>query len=333
MNALIGFLIASAVGLTGIGGGSFTVPALVLLVGLAANSAVGTAFVFAGVLRLIAAPFYLANRHVHWRYLWLLVLGAVPGLLIGTYVLRLLSSAGSPFVVILLGILLTGSSSVTFVPRVQNRRFAQKNSFWLPWLALPIGMESGFSSAGAGALGTVLLLNYSEMTPPEVVGTDILFGLVLAALGSAFHWKFGSINGPVLIQLLEGGVPGVILGCVFARRVPARKLKLVIAVIAIFAGLQLIWSGSRSLMARKPSKTTMLRINQPSYQWATVGAAASLSLGFLFQQSFWPLSEGCLVRPRGMDLGQFAVRDGHLHEFSLRSLSSSCIAFCGTRWN
>lgn len=248
MHILIGFLIALAVGLTGIGGGSFTVPALVLIAGIPAETAVGTAFVFAGVLRLIAAPFYLAGRHIHGRYLWLLSLGAVPGLLLGTYVLRLLSSkANSPVVVILLGLLLTASSSITFIPRAQNRDFAKKNSSWLPWLALPIGVEAGFSSAGAGALGTVLLLNYSEMTPPEVVGTDILFGLVLAVLGSAFHWKFGSINGHVLKQLLEGGIPGVIIGCASARYLPARKLKFVIALIAIFAGLQLVWSGSKTL--------------------------------------------------------------------------------------
>ncbi len=252
MQYLIGFLIALAVGLTGIGGGSFTVPALVLIVGLPAGASVGTAFVFAGVLRLIAGPFYLAGRHIHWRYLWLLVLGAVPGLAIGTYVLRLLSSnAGSPTVVILLGLLLTASSSVTFVPRVQNQGFARKNSSWLPWLALPIGVEAGFSSAGAGALGTVLLLNYSEMTPPEVVGTDILFGLVLAVLGSAFHVKFGAISSTVLVRLLEGGIPGVMIGCLCAKRVPARKLKVVIALIAIFAGLQLVWTGARTLMAQR----------------------------------------------------------------------------------
>ena len=255
MHILIGFLIALAVGLTGIGGGSFTVPALVLIAGLAAETAVGTAFVFAGVLRLIAAPFYLAGRQIHGRYLWLLSLGAVPGLLLGTYILRILSSnANSPVVVILLGVLLTASSSITFIPRAQNRNFAKKNSRWLPWLALPIGVEAGFSSAGAGALGTVLLLNYSEMTPPEVVGTDILFGLVLAVLGSAFHWKFGSINGHILTQLLEGGIPGVIIGCASARYLPARKLKFVIALIAIFAGLQLVWTGSRTLMSRRVHK-------------------------------------------------------------------------------
>jgi uncharacterized protein len=314
MNASIGFLIALAVGLTGIGGGSFTVPALVLIVGLAANSAVGTAFVFAGVLRLIAAPFYLLNRHVHWRYLWLLLLGAVPGLLIGTYVLRLLSSgASSPVVVILLGVLLTASSGVTFGPRVQNRRFAERNARWLPWLSLPIGIESGFSSAGAGALGTVLLLNYSEMAPPEVVGTDIFFGLVLAVLGSAFHWKFGSISGQVLVQLLEGGVPGVILGCIFARRVPARKLKLVIALIAIFAGLQLIWSGSSSLVAKTSTKASRTMVD-PRLEWAGVGTAVTILLNLSFPQKSAPVRQKFARDPSGPDNGPFTICHWQLQE-------------------
>ncbi len=251
MNSLLGFLIAAAVGLTGIGGGSFTVPALVLLAGLTAGEAVGTAFLFAGVLRLIAAPFYLFKKQIHTRYLWLLLQGAVPGLLVGTWALRLLNrNAGSPVVILLLGILLAASSSLTFFRRVQNPAFAGKNHRWLPWLALPIGVESGFSSAGAGALGTVLLLNYSEMTPAQVVGTDLLFGLVLAVLGSAFHWTFGSISMPILFELLLGGIPGVVLGCVLARSVPANKLKTVVALVAIFAGLQLVWTGSRTLAAR-----------------------------------------------------------------------------------
>jgi len=259
MNFLIGFLIAIAVGLTGIGGGSFTVPALVLIAGLTAGEAVGTAFLFAGVLRLIAAPFYLLGKHFHARYLWLLLVGAVPGLLLGTLVLRFLGQEGSnPVVIILLGLVLAASSSVTFAPRVQNPGFAQKNSRWLPWLALPIGVEAGFSSAGAGALGTVLLLNYSEMTPPEVVGTDLVFGLVLAVVGGAFHWKFGAINSPVLLQLVAGGVPGVVFGCALSRYVPARKLKLVVALIAIFAGVQLVWNGTHTLLANRAAAALKL---------------------------------------------------------------------------
>jgi len=248
MYSAIGFIVAMAVGMTGIGGGSFTVPALVLFAGLTSGEAVGTAFLFAGVLRLIAAPFYLAGRQIHSKYLWLLLKGAVPGLLLGIGALRLLSrDAGSPLVIVLLGIILAASSGVTFVRRIQNPAFARSNSHWLPWLAVPIGVESGFSSAGAGALGTVLLLNYSEMTPGQVVGTDLLFGLVLAVIGSAFHWSFGSISLPVLLRLLAGGIPGVVCGCLLARRLPAARLKAVVAMIAIFAGLQLVWAGSRKL--------------------------------------------------------------------------------------
>jgi uncharacterized membrane protein YfcA len=259
MHYLIGFLIALAVGLTGIGGGSFTVPALVLLAGLTAGEAVGTAFLFAGVLRLIAAPFYLLGKHIHSRYLWLLLQGAVPGLLVGTWLLRLLSrDAGNPVVILFLGVVLAASSSVTFIRRVQNPAFAGKNHRWLPWLALPIGVESGFSSAGAGALGTVLLLNYSEMTPAQVVGTDLLFGLVLAVIGSAFHWSFGSISMPILFQLLLGGIPGVVLGCLLARRVPANKLKTAVALVAIFAGLQLVWTGSRTLAERRAANVARI---------------------------------------------------------------------------
>jgi len=121
---------------------------------------------------------------------------------------------GSPWVVILLGLLLAASSSVTFVPRMQNPRFARKNARWLPWLAFPIGVESGFSSsAGAGALGTVLLLNYSEMTPPQVVGTDLVFGLVLAIIGGPGIGVLAPSARRFLLQLLAGGVPGVIMGC------------------------------------------------------------------------------------------------------------------------
>src|SRR6202161_1427377 len=256
MHLLLGFLIALAVGLTGIGGGSFTVPALLLIVGLPAGEAVGTAFVFAGVLRLIAAPFYLFRRNVNSRYVRLMLTGAVPGLILGIIALRGLARSGnSPVVVLVLGLLLTVTAGLSFVPKAQNPNFVVKNSRWLPWLALPIGVESGFSSAGAGALGTVLLLNYSEMTPAQVVGTDLLFGLVLAVIGSAFHWSFGSISFPILAQLLLGGIPGVVIGCLLAPKIPANKLKMAVAMVAIFAGLQLVWSGSRWLAGKRTANT------------------------------------------------------------------------------
>lgn len=267
---LIGFVIALAVGLTGIGGGSFTVPALLLFAGLPAGEAVGTAFVFAGFVRLVAAPFYLFSRQIHARYFWLLLRGAVPGLLSGTLVLRFMTArGGSSTVVILLGVVLALTAALHFAPRARKPEFIYRNSQWLPWLAFPIGVESGFSSAGAGTLGTVLLLNYSEMTPSQVVGTDLLFGLVLAVIGGIFHWAIGSISSSVLFPLLLGGLPGVLLGCLLSRRIPAHRLRAVIALLAICAGLQLVVSGVKA----RSQRTT----NAPSDSTAENSPRSSLS--------------------------------------------------------
>jgi uncharacterized membrane protein YfcA len=89
-----------------------------------------------------------------------------------------------------------------------------------------------------------------------VVGTDIVFGLVLATIGTAIHWSLGSISAPVLMQLLLGGIPGVILGCALSHKVPAKRLKAVVAAIAICAGLQLVWSGVRGLGIKSATDTS-----------------------------------------------------------------------------
>jgi uncharacterized membrane protein YfcA len=101
------------------------------------------------------------------------------------------------------------------------------------------------------------------MAPAQVVGTDIVFGLVLATIGSAVHWTFGTISAPVLLQLLAGGVPGVVVGCLLARKVPAQKLKVVVATVALAAGLQLVWSGAHAVAAEHSAAVAKLKIQAP----------------------------------------------------------------------
>ena len=278
-QVIVGFLIAATVGLTGIGGGSFTTPALVLLAGLPAAEAVGTALVFAAVLRVIAAPFYVVRRLVNGKYLRLLLLGAIPGLLLGTWFLRLLHDRSwNPVVLVLIGAVLAASSAVTFIPWLRRPRFARERSGWLSLLALPIGLETGFSSAGAGALGSVLLLNYSELSAAEVVGTDLLFGIGLAVCGSALHLSWGSMNNDVLLRLLAGGIPGVLVGCALAKRVSAGRLRTVIAAVAIILGLQLIWMGSRPLLhALTHNHTARPALTQPEAQTISTSAPSPAS--------------------------------------------------------
>ena len=294
MELVLGFLIAATVGVTGIGGGSFTTPALVLLIGLPASEAVGTAMVFAAILRLIAAPFYLVRRSFDAKYLRFLLIGAVPGLLLGTLLLRLMRTrAWSPIALLIIGVMLTMSSVLTFAPRIRHPHLTRERGRWLSLLALPIGIETGFSSAGAGALGSILLLNFSELPAATVVGTDLLLGIVLAVVGSIFHLSWGSISGASLLRLLAGGIPGVLVGCALAKRVPAQKLRLAVAAVAVVLGLQLIWIGGSPLIRIQPAKTI---VHQAPKSSETVKSSASnmhadASAGVLLE-SFYSLPIG-----------------------------------------
>jgi uncharacterized membrane protein YfcA len=79
---------------------------------------------------------------------------------------------------------------------------------------------------------------------------EILFGLVL--LDDGFH--------QYACPFATAGRrrAGRYFGCLAARKVPAEKLKAVIAAIAICAGLQLVWSGARSLAAKQTTNTARM---------------------------------------------------------------------------
>jgi len=251
MQVMIGFAVALILGLTGVGGGSLATPALVLLAGIPAADAVGTALVFTTAVRLLATPFYLSGRQVHFRCLGRMLLGAVPGLLGGTFLLRGANARLSkPAVLLAIGSVLIFCSILTSLRNNDSlkRRASDRPASWLGWMALPIGIETGFSAAGAGALGTLLLLNFSGLSAAEAVGTDLVFGTVVAGLGAIFHFSFGTISGAMLKNLLLGGIPGVIVGCVLARWMTPNILRRAIVVFSGVLGLELLVAGARSLL-------------------------------------------------------------------------------------
>src|ERR1039457_5745074 len=88
----VGFLIALGVGLTGVGAGAVTAPALILFFGIAPAESVGTALAFAAVIKLAVAPIYLFRRQVHLKTLLKLCAGGIPGVLAGVLLVRTLNA-------------------------------------------------------------------------------------------------------------------------------------------------------------------------------------------------------------------------------------------------
>jgi uncharacterized protein len=91
---------------------------------------------------------------------------------------------------------------------------------------VPVGAEVGFSSAGAGALGSAALLSLTPLLPAQVVGTDIAFGFIISLIGSGAHWFSHTSNMELLLQLIAGGVAGAIVEPSSARAFRAGRCAL-----------------------------------------------------------------------------------------------------------
>jgi hypothetical protein len=240
MEYLIGFLIAVVIALTGVGAGTITAPILILMLHVPGGIAVGTALGYATIVKFIIAPVQIFRKQVNYKVFGYMLLGGGPGVLLGSLLFRrvVLNTA---ILYWILGTIIVFSSLMQLLgPFLRKKAQAEenrKNRLWLlAFIMFPIGGEVGLSSSGAGALGTICLLNFTSLSAKDVVGTDVLFGLVVALLGSGVHFAFGAYSAPLLMKLIGGGIAGAIVGSLIAPLLPNKPLRLALSCWLLFIG-------------------------------------------------------------------------------------------------
>lgn len=246
MQYIIGFIIALFIALTGVGAGTITVPILVLFLKVPAPVAVGIGLMFSAAIKLILVPSQILRRNVAWRTLGFMLLGGAPGVLVGSLLLRHLISAGSQNLLnAILGAILVSTASwqlaFSLRPTKENRGTRDRSPL-LSWLMFPVGAEVGFSSAGAGALGSAALLSLTPLAPAQIVGTDIVFGFLLSLIGSGAHWFSHATNPQLLMELIAGGIFGAITGTMLSTRIPRRPLRFALWIWLLILGGQFIFN-------------------------------------------------------------------------------------------
>ena len=240
MEFLAGFLIAVCIALTGVGAGTITAPILILFLHVPTGVAVGTALAYAAIVKLIVAPPQIVRKQVNYRILGYMLLGGLPGVILGALLFRSVAHRGNYALVYwaLGGIIILSSGFHVwryFFPPKANRVLADR-ARWIAALMFPVGAEVGFSSSGAGALGTVILLGLTNLPASVVVGTDLVFGFVVAVVGSGIHLLSGTGDPALLLKLVIGGVAGAIVGVTISPRIPQKQLKLVLSMWLLFIG-------------------------------------------------------------------------------------------------
>ena len=182
-----------------------------------------------------------------------MLLGGVPGVVAGALFLKQLVHSGSQNLVnALLGLILVTTASWQLLyslrPVRENANRRERGPL-LTWLMLPVGAEVGFSSAGAGALGSAALLSLTPLLPAQVIGTDIAFGFVVSLIGSGAHWFSPSLNTALLLRLIIGGIPGAISGVILSSRIPRRPLRFALWLWLLILGSEFLlksyqfWAG------------------------------------------------------------------------------------------
>jgi uncharacterized membrane protein YfcA len=200
--------------------------------------------VYAACVKVWAVIAYLIRRQVRFKVLAFLFLGGIPGAILGTTILDGLSiRSTSDWVLCGVGavVLISALSSLVDVREVE--RSLQCRQKLLPLVAFPIGVESGFSSSGSGALGTVLLLRLTNLTPPEVVGTGLAFGIGICGIAGIMQAISGHCDTQALIKMIPAGMVGSMIGAVVCGRIPANFLRKSLLYCVAGIGLTLLIKG------------------------------------------------------------------------------------------
>ena len=173
LQLLIGFSIAVVIALTGVGAGVVTAPLLIIFLHVPVEIAVSTALAYAAVVKLIVVPVQIWRKQVSYRILLWMLLGGIPGVILGSLIFRHVAVHGpKALLYIVLGSIIIFSSGWQifrhFRPDAITRPTTDRPK-WIGFMTFPIAAEVGFSSSGAGALGTVALLGLTSLSAAQVV--------------------------------------------------------------------------------------------------------------------------------------------------------------------
>jgi uncharacterized protein len=248
---LFGFAVGVLIGLTGIGGGSLMTPLMIIVLGVAPVTAIGTDLAYSAITKTFGGINHLRRGKVDLTLALWLGLGGVPGALLGAIAVdRLKIADGKKFDDVLLGCIAAALLIVAIVVLVRSLLLTRLNSreresfqFSVRTKAAAIvlgfvlGGILGLTSVGTGALIGVAMIVIFKLTPQRVAGTSVFLGVVLLWVAGLGYAAGANINFGLMGNLLIGSIPGVWLGSQVIDRVPEQALRVTLGVVLLGSAL------------------------------------------------------------------------------------------------
>lgn len=257
--ALVGLVVGTLVGLSGVGGGSLVTPLLVLVLRVQPAVAIGTDLLYSVPTKLLGTAMHQRHKTVDWRLVRMLTAGGVPAALLGLALLGFLQrhiglvALNAQFKHSLGVILVLVSIAIVLRPLLARRMRphdseSEDTGAWgrgqvvrIAALGAVVGFLVSLTSIGSGSL-TLPLLYYlaPRLGLRRMVGSDIAFAAILIPVAAAGQLRISHVDGALAVSLLIGSLPGVVLDSRLCAYIPEVWLRPALAGTLLFAGAKLI---------------------------------------------------------------------------------------------
>lgn len=249
--SLAGLVVGTAVGATGVGGGSLMTPILILFYGISPAVAVGTDLLYASISKAFGVALHRNRGTLDWKIVGWLSAGSLPATLLTLVLMRGIESDARLDSLIKLTLAIAVILTATFaffqdslLSLIKRRGAVADGGFILRHqraLTVVSGVLIGalvtISSVGAGVIGMMLLLIlYPAHAPIRLVGSDLAHAVLITGIAGLGHAGLGTVDYAMLGWLLLGAIPGIWIGTRIAFRLDDRALKRTISGLLIFIG-------------------------------------------------------------------------------------------------
>jgi uncharacterized protein len=250
-KVLIGLVVGTLIGMTGLGGGVLLLPLLIFGLGVPPIVAVGTDAVFNCVTKLGASYLHWRQGTVRWPIVMSLASGSIPGAIAGVSLLaHLRAHYGAGVNDILrtcIGVLLLFIPVLVLVQGrikrnvvVEGEALSTRSYVATVVIGVIGGFLVGMTSVGSGSIMMLLLLLVYAYSPVQLVGTDIVHALFLTAATGLMHLGLKTVDLPLLGALLVGSIPGGLLGTRLSMHVPSQWLRRILCSVIFLTGARML---------------------------------------------------------------------------------------------
>ena len=255
---IFSFFIGIVVGLTGIGGSSLITPLLIFVFQVPATTAVGSDVVAAGLMKVVGTVRHWQQQTIELEVVKWLVIGSVPGSLLGLVGFRYFQQNSSlnldQWLPHIIGLVLMIVTVLAALELLISLFFPDLSPWSWPKLDLTtrsgqikttvlgaiLGYLVGLTSISSGSLFALVLMTFFQLDSRKLVGTDLSQASILLTCTSIGHLGLGTVDWNLVLPIWLGGIPGVVLGARLSEYLPKNALKILLYTVLVTVSWRLL---------------------------------------------------------------------------------------------